>query len=174
MRQFIFMAAMVCFFLSPLHIGCDSPVKPKETSETGVSTQSELTGEPEFITVQHILIGFSTPNKGRPGTGSSVPGKSISRTKQESEVLANELLKRATDGEDFGELVKQYTNDSPPGIYQMANYGQDNVPAGVFKRADMVPAFGNVGFPLPVGGVGLAVYDPENSPYGWHIIKRIK
>lgn len=174
MRQFIFMVAMACFFLSPLHTGCDSPVKPKETSETGVSTQSELTGEPEFITVQHILIGFSTPNKGRPGTGSSVPGKSISRTKQESEVLANELLKRATDGEDFGELVKQYTNDSPPGIYQMANFGQDNVPAGVYKRSDMVPAFGNVGFPLPSGGVGLAVYDPDTSPYGWHVIKRIK
>ncbi|MCH2184080.1 MAG: peptidyl-prolyl cis-trans isomerase, partial [Mariniblastus sp.] len=79
-----------------------------------------------------------------------------------------------TDGENFGKLVKEYTDDSPPGIYEMANFGETNVPQGVYERKGMVAAFGNVGFPLPVGGVGLAVYDPQTSPYGWHIIKRIK
>lgn len=38
----------------------------------------------------------------------------------------------------------------------------------------MVGAFGNVGFPLKVGEVGLAEYDPTESKYGWHIIKRLK
>jgi len=31
-----------------------------------------------------------------------------------------------------------------------------------------------VSFSLPAGGVGLAVYDPQKSKYGWHIIKRIE
>jgi parvulin-like peptidyl-prolyl isomerase len=38
----------------------------------------------------------------------------------------------------------------------------------------MVAAFGDVGFQLEVGEVGMAVYDPVKSKYGWHIIKRLK
>ena len=38
----------------------------------------------------------------------------------------------------------------------------------------MVKAFGDVSFGLEVGGVGLAVYDPATSKYGWHIIKRLE
>ena len=124
--------------------------------------------------MQHILIGFAKPNEGESGDTSSVPGKPITRSQQEAEQLANELLKRATDGEDFDKLVGEYTDDSAPGIYEMANFGETNIPAGVFKREGMVAAFGNVGFPLPVGGVGLAPYDSQTSPYGWHIIKRLK
>jgi hypothetical protein len=38
----------------------------------------------------------------------------------------------------------------------------------------MVPAFGDVGFRITVGEVGLADYDAKASPFGLHIIKRIK
>jgi parvulin-like peptidyl-prolyl isomerase len=38
----------------------------------------------------------------------------------------------------------------------------------------MVPAFGNVGFSLAPGEIGMAEYDPRTSPYGWHIIKRLE
>jgi parvulin-like peptidyl-prolyl isomerase len=38
----------------------------------------------------------------------------------------------------------------------------------------MVKAFGDVSFSLEVGGVGLAVYDPATSKYGWHVIKRLE
>jgi hypothetical protein len=41
-------------------------------------------------------------------------------------------------------------------------------------REDMVPAFGDVGFPLSVGGIGLAPFDPKTSKFGWHIIRRVK
>jgi parvulin-like peptidyl-prolyl isomerase len=46
--------------------------------------------------------------------------------------------------------------------------------SGYTKRTGMVPAFGNVGFPLKVGEVGMAEHDARNSPYGWHIIKRVE
>ncbi len=119
--------------------------------------------EAEHIQVQHILIGF----KG------SVPGKPISRSKEEAKTLAYDLLSQAQGGTDFDGLVKQYTDDSHPGIYGMSNKGVK--PAqGEYQRTQMVPAFGNAGFPLEVGGVGIADFDTTTSPYGWHIVKRTK
>ncbi len=126
--------------------------------------------QPDAITVQHLLIGF----KG------SVPGKNITRSKEQAAKLANSLLQKAKSGADFDALVKEYTNDSHPGVYNMVNYGlggkmtAPNPADFVFPRAQMVAAFGDVGFPLEVGEYGLAEYDPDKSQYGWHIIKRIK
>jgi hypothetical protein len=119
--------------------------------------------EAEHIQVQHVLVGF---------TG-SIPGKRITRSQEEARVLAYDILKRAQGGADFNALVRDYTDDSPPGIYGMANRGVQ--PAqGEFPRDGMVPAFGNVGFALKVGGYGVADFDPRTSPYGYHVIKRLK
>ena len=119
--------------------------------------------EPDHITIQHVLIGY----KG------SVPGKNITRTQDEAKKLAEEILARAKKGEDFDGLVKQYTDDSAPGIYSMSNNGV--APAeGEYARGGMVPAFGDAGFPLKVGEIGMASYDAAKSPYGWHIVKRLK
>lgn len=126
--------------------------------------------EPEFITVQHLLVAFE-------GT---IPDKEIARTRDEAETLARELFEKAKSGEDFDELVKQHTDDEHPGIYQMANFWSlpDMTPEvtsdKVFPRTMLVQAFGDTGFPLDVGEYGLAEYDPEKSKYGWHIIKRLK
>ncbi len=120
--------------------------------------------EPEHIQVQHILIGF----KG------SVPGKPITRTQDEAKTLAYALLDQArAPGTDFDALVRQNTDDSSPGIYGMSNRGV-TAARGEYPRDQMVPAFGNAGFPLAAGEVGIADFDQRNSPYGWHIVKRLK
>ena len=119
--------------------------------------------EPEHIQVQHILIGFS----------GSVPGKPIRRTKDEAKTLAYDLLAQAQAGADFDKLVRENTDDSPPGIYGMSNRGVKPA-SGEYARDGMVPAFGNAGFPLGVGEIGIADFDARNSPYGWHIVKRTK
>lgn len=119
--------------------------------------------EPDHIKVQHCLIGF----KG------SLPGKNLTRTKEEAEKLAKDLFERAKKGEDFDAIVKQHTDDTHPGIYGMSNRGKLRKP-GYYPRERMVPAFGDTGFPLQVGEVGLAAYDSKKSPYGWHIVKRIE
>ena len=41
-----------------------------------------------------------------------------------------------------------------------------------FPREQMVPGFGNIGFKLKVGEVGISNYHQTDSPFGWHIIKR--
>ena len=119
--------------------------------------------EPEHITVQHILIAF----KG------SLPDPKVTRSQADAEKLALRIFERAKAGEDFDAMVKTYTNDSYPGIYKMSNKDVPSGP-GEFSRTRMVKAFGDVGFSLEVGGVGLAVYDPATSRYGWLIIKRLE
>lgn len=117
--------------------------------------------EPQHVQVQHILIAFA-------GSGTRA-----SRPMEEAKKLAYEVLEKARKGEDFDALVKQYTDDSPPGIYGMSGIGVA-AGAGEYARDKMVPAFGNVGFAISAGNIGIADYDPQTSPYGWHIIKRLK
>jgi len=139
-------------------------------SESTPSRNANIKTVPANATSGSGLIAFQ----------GSVPGKQISRSKAEAEKLANEILAKAQAGEDFDALVEKHTDDSPPGIYHMANFEQDadmgnpNDSKRVYQRSGMVGAFGNVGFPLKVGEVGLANYDPAESKYGWHIIKRLK
>ena len=123
----------------------------------------------DHISVQHILIGF----KDAIGFQGQPPAKAATRTQEEARTLAYELLDRAKAGEDYDQLVSEHTDDSAPGIYAMANSGVQ--PAqGEFSRDGMVAAFGDVGFALQVGEIGIADYDPSTSPFGYHIIKRVK
>lgn len=142
----------------------DSQVEKKEENGDMAKEETKNSGkEPDVITVQHCLIGFE----------GSVPGKPITRTKEEAKELAERLLKLLKDGDKFEEIINQFTDDSPPGIYKMTNNGVSQVP-GAYPRGGMVPAFGDTGFPLQVGEYGLAEHDSNKSPYGWHIVKRIQ
>lgn len=127
----------------------------------------EVPSEEGILEVQHILIAFQ-------GT---LPGDAkVERTREEAETLANELLERAQGGEDFDELVVEYTDDSAPGIYRMVDNNVDTrlMPRNVMPRSGMVPGFGDTSFSLEVGEIGMAPYDPVRSQYGFHIIKRLK
>jgi len=132
------------------------PVKPKTP--------------PAHIEVQHVLIGFQ-------GT---IPGKTITRTQAEAEKLANEILDRARRGEDFDSLVQKYTDDQFPGTYDLANNGvTPDKSKQEYPRGGMVKGFSDVAFSLSVGNIGMASYQPDKtkdglSPFGWHIIKRLK
>jgi foldase protein PrsA len=149
----------------------DSSATPPAEGESVTEETKAATGtmpvkpdvEPQHVQVQHILIGFA----------GSVSNKNITRSQPEAKKLAYEILERARKGEDFDALVRQYTDDSPPGIYGMAGRGVAPGP-GEYQRDKMVPAFGNVGFAISPGNIGIADYDTKTSPYGWHVIKRLK
>jgi hypothetical protein len=138
---------------------------PPTTGASNVNTS----GQPQHITVQHILIGF----KDAVGFGGSAPPKAAARTQEEAKTLAYQVLDMAKKGQNYDQLVTQYTDDQAPGIYKMSNSGVAPLSADEYSRDGMVPAFGNVGFTLQVGEIGIADYDPATSPYGWHIIKRV-
>src|SRR5512134_1087127 len=63
----------------------------------------------EQIEIQHVLIGF----QGAPRL------RGVTRTKEEAHALAQKVYAEAVGGADFDALVKQYTNDSAPGIYPL-------------------------------------------------------
>ena len=145
--------------------GCDSKKDGEAGAESAQSAQSAKLAEPEYIAVQHILIAFE----------GSVPGKNITRSKESAQELAGKVYEMAKSGKDFDELVKEFTDDAYPGVYKMANFGvPPDMSQQIYPRDRMVPAFGDVGFPLELGGIGVAGYDPEKSRYGWHIIKRVE
>jgi hypothetical protein len=160
-----FLTAIACQTASP------APATTATTTPEAVATRVPTAAAPapsavapaEHIKLQHILISFA----------GKVPGKNITRSRDEARVLAGQILERAKNGEDFDELVRANTDDQAPGIYRLANSGVTPAP-GEFSRDRMVPAFGNVGFSLAPGDIGMAEYDPRTSPYGWHIIKRLE
>lgn len=122
-------------------------------------------GEPAVITVKHILIGVKDERRGQ-----------FTRTEEEARELAYDLLRRARTGEDFEKLRKEYTDDKSPQApesYTLVNEGVDPVGEESSRRG-MIPAFGDVGFRLNVGEIGVAPYDPTTSPYGYHLILRVK
>jgi parvulin-like peptidyl-prolyl isomerase len=141
-----------------------SKTASKEKSMTAAGTMPVKPAiVPAHVEVQHILIGFA----------GSVPGKGITRTKEEAKKLAYEILDKARKGANFDSLVAQYTDDRPPGIYKMSAAGV-TPQVGEYQRTQMVPAFGNVGFAISPGNIDIADYDPTTSPFGWHIIKRLR
>jgi len=121
-----------------------------------------------LIKVQHILIGVG------PRFGGAEPAEAEKRAAEVLQELA------AAGGENFDELVKKHTNDAYPGIYSMIVEGTPDRNNMVFRRDQMVAAFGNVGWKLQVGEVGISPYDPRapagkgTSYYGLHIIKRLE
>jgi len=140
-----------------------STAAPESAAAPAATAQSPLPAG--HIEVQHVLIGFV-------GT---IPGKNITRSEAEAKTLAYQILDRAKKGEDFGQLVQKYTDDQYPGIYRLADRGQTaDQAAGEFPRDGMVKGFSNTAFSLKVGDVGIADYNKPDSPYGWHIIKRLR
>jgi len=149
-----------------------TPPAPTVTPDTAAKAPEALntmpvkpSTPPDHIEVQHILIGFQ----------GSIPQKTITRTKAEAEKLAQEVLEKARKGENMDALVQQYTDDQHPGVYDLANTGITPDPAKQeYKRSGMVKGFSDAAFGLSVGNVGISNYDPTTSPFGWHIIKRLK
>lgn len=119
--------------------------------------------EPDRVVVQHILVSFA----------GKIPGKPLQRRQGEAAGRAAEVLERARKGDDFDALVREYTDDQHPGLYTLVNRGV-TAAAGEYGRDQMVKGFGDTSFSLAVGDIGMCAYDNSRSPYGWHIIKRIR
>lgn len=106
---------------------------------------------PEQVRVAHILI--STENASR----QPLPDDQ----KKAKQKLAQEIHDRAVKGEDFGKLVKQYSDD--PG-------SKDTGGEYTFGRGRMVHAFEVASFSLKTNQIS----DLVETQYGYHIIKLLE
>jgi len=105
--------------------------------------------EPGPVSVQHVLIGW----KGAPAA------RTATRTKEEADAIAKDVLAKVLAGGDMAALMKQYSED--PG-------SKDSGKAyDVGSDTQMVEPFKKLSLRLKIGEAGLV-----KSPFGWHIIKR--
>jgi len=168
--------ATLLAFPAACSCGSEPPPGPPAISSEEMVRQmyavvDEQKARPELelpeVTIQHVLIGV---NGGGAAGANKSPG--------EAEALVAELYTRAKGGEDFDLLVKNYTNDTHPGIYRLVTSGGDG--RNSYDRDKMWPCFGDVAWRLAVGELGVAVYDgglpgaKKKSPLGFHLIKRLK
>jgi parvulin-like peptidyl-prolyl isomerase len=114
--------------------------------------------EPEMVHVSHILISTQDP-----ATKSDLPGDKKTAKRK----LAEDILKRAKAGEDWGKLVKEYSEDPASkdkgGEYTFAK-------ASVDPQRAMVPEFENAAFALNTNQIS----DIVTTSYGYHIIKLLE
>jgi len=114
--------------------------------------------EPEMVHVSHILISTQDP-----ATRSDLPDDKKTAKRK----LAEDILKRAKAGEDWGKLVKEYSEDpgskDKGGEYTFAR-------ASVDPQRAMVPEFENVAFALSTNQIS----DIVTTSYGYHIIKLLE
>ena len=115
------------------------------------------------VVLDHILIAVKNPR---------IPS---GKTPEEAKTIAYDLLKQLEAGANWAELKRKHSADPPPGgPYTILNKGQPDRANFIFVRGDMAPAFEAVGYSLDVGKMGIADFDPRTSPFGFHIIKRVK
>jgi PPIC-type PPIASE domain len=136
--------------------GADTSKGGKEVAQAGKQSEGEARSAPKYvqpappgnIRASHILISYA-----------GAPATSATRSKAEAKKLADELLVRVNNGEDFATLASTYS-DCPS-----KEVGGD---LGFFPRGKMVKPFEDAAFALRPGQVSQVI----ETQFGYHIIKR--
>lgn len=105
--------------------------------------------QPDQVRASHVLIGTRDQATG---------GELTDDEKKAKRKLADDIRKRAADGEDFSKLAKEFSDD--PG-------SKDNGGEYTFGRGKMVPEFEAAAFSLTTNQVS----DVVTTQFGYHIIK---
>jgi parvulin-like peptidyl-prolyl isomerase len=116
--------------------------------------------EPEMVRVSHILISTQDPV-----TGSDIPDDKKTAKRK----LAEDILKRAKAGEDWGKLVKEYSED-PRTKDKGGEYTFARASATVDPTRMMVKEFEDASFALNTNQIS----DIVTTSYGYHIIKLLE
>jgi len=133
----------------------DLAISDAITGTGGVTGVSDITGTSD-ITGASGVSGVAGITETEDITGGDAP---VVRDAAATLALAKELRQRILDGEDFGELAKEYSDDLGSG----ANGGD----LGWFSRGAMVAPFDEAVFSLDVGEIS----EPVETQFGWHLIE---
>ena len=145
------------FFLIAAMLAPGTMVSADESAKPKSKVPTKPAKEPSRVAAAHILIAY----KGSPAIAAD-----STRTKEEALQRAKEIVAKARMPEvRWEQVVKEYSED-PRAI---ENGGK----IGVFQRADLGPAFTDVGdalFSMEVGQIS----DPIESPFGFHVLTRLE
>jgi hypothetical protein len=125
--------------------------------------------EPAEVTVDHILVMVR-----------NATAPQVVRTNEEAKKLAYEILEKVkADPSQWNALKEKHSEDPPTprmprgGPYALANTGVAPVPPAMARHI-MVKGFGDGAFRLPMDGFGMVDYDPATSPFGYHVLRRVR
>jgi parvulin-like peptidyl-prolyl isomerase len=107
--------------------------------------------EPAKISVKHVLIKYA---------GADKAGESVTRTRGAACLRAIEARDKLKGGADFGEVVKEYSEE--PGAAS-----REGSVAGI-ERSMVVEPFADAAFELDINQMS----DVVETPYGFHVILR--
>ena len=107
--------------------------------------------EPFRITAKHVLVAYS---------GAKRAAESVTRTREQACLRAEEALARLKGGASFDDVVA--TNSEEPGAKDRKGS------IGSIQHDDVAPNFGDAAFELQVGEVSEVV----ETPFGFHVILR--
>jgi hypothetical protein len=108
--------------------------------------------------VKHILIGWGELSDAYDG---QMDPRAAKRTRAAADQLAVDLLGKVRGGQAIEPLMAEFSED--PGS------ATDGAAYPVTDDGRMVPEFTRLSLRLNLGEAGLVL-----SPYGWHIIQRVK
>lgn len=142
--------------LSALRASCSDRARPVTTPDpatvaTAASDADAGRPGPREIAARHVLVMYA---------GSERAPESITRTRDQAEARALEVLRRARAGEDFAALAREFSDE--PGA------GERGGSLGRFRRGRMVRAFEDAAFALDVNGISQVV----ETDFGFHVIQR--
>jgi NIMA-interacting peptidyl-prolyl cis-trans isomerase 1 len=109
--------------------------------------------EPDRISVKHVLVKYDGA-KGAPAT--------VTRTREQACLRAEEALAKLKDGTSFADVVAQYSDESGAATREGS--------IGTIERADVAPAFADAAFQLHMREVSAVV----ETAFGFHLILRVE
>lgn len=127
------------------------PPPGRKTTAQTLEAQTRAPEGPKEVHARHLLVAYSGAMRARP---------EVTRTKEEARARATEALALARQGQDFEQLVRDYSDE--PGA---AERGGD---LGGFTRSAMVKPFADAAFALEPGGLS----DVVETDFGFHVIQR--
>jgi hypothetical protein len=111
--------------------------------------------------VQHILLGWSWLSSGYRKQGLELDPRAEKRNEGEADALAAQLLARCSAGEQFGTLMREYSED--PGSASTA------IVYTVTAESRMAPGFVELALRLKPGECGVV-----KTQFGDHVVKRVR
>jgi hypothetical protein len=159
------LAAMTRVVLALLFVACGggtAPTNPKPEAAaadtpaakclaTADAKRDKRPDEPEKVTVKHLLVKW---------TGSKRAPASITRTREEACLRAQEARGKLEKGTSFGDVVKEYSDEEGAATREGM--------IGAVQRKDVAAPFADAAFELHVGDVSYVV----ETDFGFHVIMR--